>query len=59
MVERALIACGRNFVGVLDIAAANKPAEFIFSHSVAPQLADRHRELPDIAAGVLRVITSL
>ena len=56
-IKRSLAAARRNNLrGVFDIAATNKPAEFILTHSVAAKFANSHRKFPSIAASVLCVV---
>ena len=59
MIKRSLIAGRCDFLGVFDIAAANKPSELVLGHPVAPQLADGDRKIPGIAARVLGVVAGL
>ena len=58
-IERSLAASLRDFLGVFDIVATNKPAEIILTHSVAAKLGDRDGEIPRIAASFLSVVAGL
>src|SRR4051794_36863289 len=58
-IKCSFIAGRHHFVGVLNIAAANEPSELIFGYSIAPQLSNRHGEIPRIATGVGGVAAGL
>jgi hypothetical protein len=58
-IKRSLISPGRDFLGVFNEATTDEPAELILSNAVAPQLANRDRELPGVAADVRSVIAGL
>ena len=47
-IKRSLTARRRDFLGVFDIAATNKPAKITFTYAIAAKLSNHDGELPEL-----------